>query len=146
MAEIGAKRCLGCGYIVDNLPEPRCPECGRGFDPADAHTYWTIPVRGGGLLGMAALGLPLSAAPGVAVIATSEGSGWPALVAAFGFGILFVIRRRIRQALRRSPAAIQDRWAAQCAAVLALIGLVLTGLQLTLLVAVIALSRVITFG
>ena len=33
------KRCLGCGYILDGLPEPRCPECGRGFDPDDASTY-----------------------------------------------------------------------------------------------------------
>ncbi len=34
------KRCLGCGYIVDHLPEARCPECGRGFDPLDPATYW----------------------------------------------------------------------------------------------------------
>ncbi len=33
------KRCLGCGYILDGLPEPRCPECGRGFDPEDSATY-----------------------------------------------------------------------------------------------------------
>lgn len=24
-------RCYGCGYRVDNLPGPRCPECGREF-------------------------------------------------------------------------------------------------------------------
>ncbi|MEW6252845.1 MAG: hypothetical protein AB1716_19585 [Planctomycetota bacterium] len=33
------KRCLGCGYILDGLPEPRCPECGRGFDPQEPGTY-----------------------------------------------------------------------------------------------------------
>jgi uncharacterized paraquat-inducible protein A len=33
------KRCLGCGYILEHLPEPRCPECGRQFDPNDAATY-----------------------------------------------------------------------------------------------------------
>ncbi len=39
MSEPGHKRCLTCGYILDHLPEPRSPECGREFDPADAATY-----------------------------------------------------------------------------------------------------------
>lgn len=26
--------CIGCGYLLYGLPEPRCPECGRPFDPA----------------------------------------------------------------------------------------------------------------
>jgi hypothetical protein len=39
MAEPDHKRCLGCGYILDGLPEPRCPECGRGFDPSEPATY-----------------------------------------------------------------------------------------------------------
>jgi len=25
--------CDGCGYLLVGLNEPRCPECGRGFDP-----------------------------------------------------------------------------------------------------------------
>jgi hypothetical protein len=25
--------CKNCGYILDFLPEPRCPECGLEFDP-----------------------------------------------------------------------------------------------------------------
>ena len=25
--------CDGCGYLLVGLSEPRCPECGRGFDP-----------------------------------------------------------------------------------------------------------------
>lgn len=33
------KRCLSCDYILDGLPEPRCPECGRPFDPNDCSTY-----------------------------------------------------------------------------------------------------------
>ncbi len=33
------KRCLDCGYILDHLPEPRCPECGRTFDPEDPRTF-----------------------------------------------------------------------------------------------------------
>lgn len=31
-------RCLTCDYSLTSLPEPRCPECGRPFDPADPHT------------------------------------------------------------------------------------------------------------
>jgi len=27
-------RCRECGYIIEGLPEPRCPECGTEFDPA----------------------------------------------------------------------------------------------------------------
>ncbi len=26
--------CPHCGYPLQGLPEPRCPECGQGFDPA----------------------------------------------------------------------------------------------------------------
>src|SRR5690242_19490405 len=28
-------RCLGCDYPLRGLTEPRCPECGRAFDPRD---------------------------------------------------------------------------------------------------------------
>ena len=31
--------CLTCGYLLRGLPDPRCPECGRPFDPTDASTY-----------------------------------------------------------------------------------------------------------
>jgi hypothetical protein len=31
--------CLRCGYSLHLLPEPRCPECGRAFDPKRASTY-----------------------------------------------------------------------------------------------------------
>lgn len=34
------KHCLNCGYDLRGLPEPRCPECGRGFDPDDPRTYF----------------------------------------------------------------------------------------------------------
>jgi hypothetical protein len=32
--------CLGGGYIIDHLPEPRCPECGRQFDRNRPETYY----------------------------------------------------------------------------------------------------------
>src|SRR5438034_832294 len=49
--------CLDCNYPLRDLPQPRCPECGREFDPADPATmnmgrsigpwaYWALgPVR-----------------------------------------------------------------------------------------------------
>jgi hypothetical protein len=40
------KRCLDCGYILDGLPEPRCPECGRAFDPDKPETYVVKPKCG----------------------------------------------------------------------------------------------------
>ena len=32
-------QCRECGYLLRGLPEPRCPECGRPFDPHDPTTY-----------------------------------------------------------------------------------------------------------
>jgi hypothetical protein len=32
-------RCLACGYVLCGLPEARCPECGRPFDPDNPATY-----------------------------------------------------------------------------------------------------------
>ncbi len=31
--------CLDCGYDLRHLTEPRCPECGRPFDPGDESTF-----------------------------------------------------------------------------------------------------------
>jgi hypothetical protein len=30
-------KCIACGYSLRGLPEPRCPECGRPFDPNRMH-------------------------------------------------------------------------------------------------------------
>lgn len=35
------RRCLDCDYVLDHLPESRCPECGREFDPNNPATYST---------------------------------------------------------------------------------------------------------
>ena len=53
------KRCLNCGYILDGLPESRCPECGCGFDPADPATYLTKRESGRPFLALAFLGVVL---------------------------------------------------------------------------------------
>lgn len=33
------KQCLRCSYLLEGLPENRCPECGQPFDPADPSTW-----------------------------------------------------------------------------------------------------------
>lgn len=69
-------RCAGCGYRLEGLPEPRCPECGGAFDPADARTFEFIPpfdfwtywlpglLLGMGLAILPAVGLGLAGEPG----------------------------------------------------------------------------------
>ncbi|HYE19808.1 MAG TPA: hypothetical protein VEA69_15265 [Tepidisphaeraceae bacterium] len=37
--------CLDCFYDLRGLPEPRCPECGRRFDPARRGTVSRTPYR-----------------------------------------------------------------------------------------------------
>jgi hypothetical protein len=39
--------CLGCTYPLPGLTEPRCPECGREFDPDDPKTMYVgrVPDR-----------------------------------------------------------------------------------------------------
>ncbi len=37
--------CIGCGYLLVNLPTQRCPECGRWFNPSDASTFLTSDKR-----------------------------------------------------------------------------------------------------
>jgi hypothetical protein len=35
--------CRKCSYIIDGLPENRCPECGQPFDPTDPRTFRFAP-------------------------------------------------------------------------------------------------------
>lgn len=39
--------CLGCGYCIQHLPLPRCPECGRPFDPSNPSSFSVSPKRVG---------------------------------------------------------------------------------------------------
>jgi hypothetical protein len=32
-------RCIDCDFDLERISEPRCPECGRGFDPQDGGTF-----------------------------------------------------------------------------------------------------------
>lgn len=38
-AATAARYCRACLYDLSSLTEPRCPECGRDFNPHDARTY-----------------------------------------------------------------------------------------------------------
>ena len=41
--QFGVPRCRTCYYVLENLPEPRCPECGTPFDLDDEQTYTIKP-------------------------------------------------------------------------------------------------------
>lgn len=41
--------CLKCGYLLRGLTEPRCPECGRAFDPRNPSTFRTSTRAHGGI-------------------------------------------------------------------------------------------------
>jgi hypothetical protein len=70
-ADAATRYCIGCGYILDHLPEPRCPECGREFDPEDLRSFTKINpadwqrIRRRGLTGL--ILVILSAAPGLGI-------------------------------------------------------------------------------
>jgi hypothetical protein len=49
--------CLSCGYDLRGLPENRCPECGRAFDPNKPTTYITRVESGRRYLLLASLGI-----------------------------------------------------------------------------------------
>src|SRR3954451_3720423 len=36
-------RCLSCAYVLEHLETPRCPECGRWFNPIDPYSYTRKP-------------------------------------------------------------------------------------------------------
>ncbi len=40
-----SRYCRRCGYELRGLTAPRCPECGRVFDPANPRTYRRRPIR-----------------------------------------------------------------------------------------------------
>ena len=37
---LAGARCLACDYLLEGLPTPTCPECGRPFDPDDPGSYF----------------------------------------------------------------------------------------------------------
>ena len=43
-SQFGIPRCRACGYVLENLPGDRCPECGTPFDFDDPDTYTLKPM------------------------------------------------------------------------------------------------------
>ena len=61
--------CRGCGYDLRALMQPRCPECGREFNPEDRRTFRTRPLRRWGWINRIGLALAI-----LALLLT--GTGW----------------------------------------------------------------------
>jgi len=120
--------CRGCGYALRDLPEPRCPECGRTFDPRDPRTMrvpgWKPPARwrpapparpqpfGEQALKLAFVATALCAA-GVAgncgvVLAALGFLAWIELIAACAIHAVIVTVRPPRDALQ--PKGVYRQW------------------------------------
>ena len=66
-------RCIACNYPLRSLPNPRCPECGLPFNPADAAT------------------MNLGRVPGPIARCLLRRTGWPTLFLTIATTILFLI-------------------------------------------------------
>ena len=76
------RHCLGCSYDLRGLPENRCPECGRCFDPDDPGTFVTNLRSGRRYLTAAAVGVVAMAIPQVVICLSNlrafmYGLAWP---------------------------------------------------------------------
>lgn len=128
MSSAPHKRCLGCGYDLRGLPENRCPECGRPFDPDDPESYVSKLRSGRSYLvaaigGLVALAVPLTAAKLVDLEAIRSSVAL-LLLAPFMVGGLaaeaIVLDASVR-ALRRPPGLVQYRKAIVAALLISLI-------------------------
>jgi hypothetical protein len=115
MTSAETMRCLDCGYDLRGLPENRCPECGRAFDPHDSTTFLCSQIDGRKYLALALLGV--FGMIGAIMMATLLGRtlpgqilGWMVL-GAFAAGLLttaVALGVSIRR-LRQPPAATVHR-------------------------------------
>ncbi len=94
------KRCLNCGYILDGLPENRCPECGRPFDPEDPDSFtWGTRHRSGwAYLGLAIACWVAAELPRVLLDSGSVRGSWfviallATMAGAVALGILVLVK------------------------------------------------------
>ena len=107
--------CLDCGYDLRGLPENRCPECGRAFDPSNSATFLCRQADGRKYLAAAVFGLFVMIAP--IMIASLLGLAFPgqilgwAAFAMFAAGLLttgVVLGVSIKR-LRKPPVATAHR-------------------------------------
>lgn len=131
--------CRQCGYVLNGLPEPRCPECGAKFDPADAKTFYQrrLPNRIERFL-LSPPGWPINGAAWVAGVGMLAAHAYPGaifllvlgsfliwvIIAAFwcvrvaGFLVVSWMRRHARSEL------LSRRWLASPCIALAVIGMI----------------------
>ena len=63
--------CLDCNYPLGGLPSPRCPECGRAFDPNDLDTFNPgRPIPRWAAWAMGPISLPVDLAVVAAIVVT----------------------------------------------------------------------------
>jgi hypothetical protein len=119
-------RCRTCGYDLHELRDPRCPECGRGFDPADPRTFLSRPFPARRRLVQALLALLLLSLPPFFAWLVDNGfaseSSWASmwvvagpLMMLVGFVLSFQVCRTTMSAVHGEHAWIEHRrslWAA----------------------------------
>jgi hypothetical protein len=128
------KHCLGCGYILDGLPELRCPECGREFDPADPGTYHAPgPQAGRALLIAAAVGASatvLASTLGLWELrvgdeAVGYGDWAPGLIEVAGVLCCLIVTGRALDQLRRGHLTLRERGRSRYALLISAIAVLL---------------------
>ena len=105
------KRCLGCGYILDGLPEPRCPECGRAFNGDDVLSYMTQPQSCLPLVvaSASAATCELGAVPAAGLARDVWGLSFAVALFVAGLGVHFWVVRSARRLLSLPVAAVKHR-------------------------------------
>lgn len=91
------KRCLQCGYILEGLPEPRCPECGRRFDPCDRRTYCFRSISGTRYLAVSLCALLCIVGP--AILCNFSATGGPSIWAVTSLGGVLTLGGLVASAL-----------------------------------------------
>jgi hypothetical protein len=117
-----AMLCLGCGYDLRGLPENRCPECGRAFDPVDPTTFAAGMRDGRPYLALSVLSAVVVAVP------FTPWFGLPApMLLPFQIGAMIVsiaILWKSMRILREPRGCIRYRYALAFAAFVCILSLV----------------------
>jgi hypothetical protein len=140
MPDVDHKRCLACGYILDGLPEPRCPECGRAFDPARPETYQSRCKSGRGhllwaLAALIAVSLPLGRLFTAGAAAGAAEDPLCVILLVFGYMSAFALVAASLAALRETAAVPMQRHALVASLLIAMLILLAGAGQLFLIVA-----------
>ena len=82
--------CIDCEYKLVGVPDSRCPECGRAFDPDDPSTYRTTIVQHRRALGLLSDLLATAAGEILAVVLVVGGCLFLSLVTSFHWAFVLV--------------------------------------------------------